>query len=209
MRGKFITFEGTEGVGKSSNVAFTADTVRGAGFEVIVTREPGGTVLAEELRTLTLTPRDESIEPLTELLLMFAARRQHIAHVIEPALAAGLWVICDRFTDATIAYQGYGRGIDLATIDTLAEWCHPACWPDMTLLLDAPPEITDRRRAERGGTDRFEREQTEFFAAVRGGYLTEAAKNPERIRVVDAAQSLAAVRRQIASAVADLLENTR
>ncbi|MFG6666689.1 dTMP kinase [Halomonas sp. HNIBRBA4712] len=196
QRGRFITLEGGEGVGKSTNVAFVAGWLEAQGLEVVRTREPGGTPLAESIRALLLaTTFDEPLDTDAELLLMFAARAQHLAEKIEPALSRGAWVVCDRFTDATFAYQGGGRGIDPARIATLERFVQKGLAPDLTLLLDMPPEASAERLAGRMRTqnthlDRFEREQAAFFSAVRGAYLERAKAEPERFAVIDAARPL-------------------
>ncbi len=203
QRGRLITLEGGEGVGKSSNVAFVAAWLEARGFEVVSTREPGGTPRAETIRALLLDPAPA--EPLSadaELLLMFAARAQHLAEKILPALSRGAWVVCDRFTDATYAYQGGGRGLDDERIAILERFVQKGMTPDLTLLLDMPVEAAARRVASRlddlgGERDRFEREQRGFFAAVRDGYLQRAAGEPERFALIDAAQSLGAVQAQL------------
>lgn len=203
QRGRLITLEGGEGVGKSSNVAFVAAWLEARGFEVVSTREPGGTPRAETIRALLLDPAPA--EPLSadaELLLMFAARAQHLAEKILPALSRGAWVVCDRFTDATYAYQGGGRGLDDERIAILERFVQKGMTPDLTLLLDMPVEAAARRVASRlddlgGERDRFEREQRGFFAAVRDGYLQRAAGEPERFALIDAAQSLDAVQAQL------------
>lgn len=196
-KGRFITLEGGEGVGKSSNMAFIVDLLNEAGVDFIQTREPGGTPLAEEIRQLLLTPRDEHMDELSELLLVFAARAQHLARTIRPALAAGTWVLCDRFTDATVAYQGAGRGLSLSTIAQLRALVHRDLQPDMTLLLDAPVEIGMSRASERGELDRFEQEQMSFFERVRQGYIDQAQADPDRYRIIDASQSLSDVQADI------------
>lgn len=186
-RGRFITVEGIEGAGKSTLLQGVADALRAQGIVVCATREPGGTPLAEDIRNLVLARRAEGMPPATELLLMFAGRAAHVAQRIEPALARGEWVICDRFTDATHAYQGGGRGIDTSQIDSLARVAHPGLAPDLTLLLDLTPEAGLARARQRGsGGDRFEDEALAFFARVRARYLKLAAAEPRRIRVLDA-----------------------
>jgi dTMP kinase len=183
MRGKFITFEGIDGAGKSTHIESTAALLRGRGLEVVVTREPGGTPLGEKLRALLL------LEPMhleTETLLMFAARREHLAEVIEPALDRGAWVISDRFTDATRAYQGGGRGVEMAKIECLAQWVHPATNPDLTLLFDLPREVAEGRLAGSRAPDRFEQEQGSFHDRVRSAYLELACAEPGRFRIIDA-----------------------
>ncbi len=198
MGGRFITLEGIEGVGKSTNLEFVANWLREQGKRVVVTREPGGTPLAERLRDVLLES-DGQVPPMAELLLMFAARSSHLHGLVEPALARGDWVLCDRFTDATYAYQGGGRNIDMALIAALETAVQGARRPDLTLLLDAAPEATANRRSRRGTEDRFEREQAEFFRRVRKVYLDRAAAEPQRIRVIDAAQPLADVQAELAS----------
>lgn len=197
LRGRFISLEGGEGVGKSSNIAFIVDWLTDAGIPFIQTREPGGPPLAEEIRELLLRPRDEGMTELSELLLVFAARAQHLHTKIEPALAAGTWVLCDRFTDATFAYQGYGRGLSRDTIEQLQQMVQGARRPDLTLLLDAPVEVGMARAGERGELDRFEQEQHSFFERVRAGYLALAEADPQRFSIIDASQPLADVQRDI------------
>ena len=197
LRGRFISLEGGEGVGKSSNIAFIVDWLTDAGIPFIQTREPGGPPLAEEIRELLLRPRDEGMTELSELLLVFAARAQHLHTKIEPALAAGTWVLCDRFTDATFAYQGYGRGLSRDTIEQLQQMVQGARRPDLTLLLDAPVEVGLARAGERGELDRFEQEQHSFFERVRAGYLALAEADPQRFSIIDASQPLADVQRDI------------
>ncbi len=196
-RGRFITVEGGEGAGKSSNLAYIRQLLEEAGKPVLFTREPGGTPLGEEIRELLLGHRDGGMAADTELLLMFAARAEHLARKIVPALAAGDWVLCDRFTDATYAYQGAGRGIDMARIRTLEQFVQGDLRPDLTLLLDLPVEIGLRRAGARSAPDRFEAERTGFFEAVRNGYLAIARAEPERVKVVDASPSLPEVQAQI------------
>jgi dTMP kinase len=194
-RGRFITLEGIEGAGKSSLQQALARALKERGLDVVATREPGGTPLAEQIRALVLARRAEGVPPATELLLMFAARAAHVAELIEPALARGDWVLCDRFTDASRAYQGAGRGLDPQAIEALAAIAHPGLAPDLTLVLDLPPEeglARARGRASEG--DRFEDEQLEFFARVRLGYLELAARDPARMHVLDASQPPATVR---------------
>lgn len=193
MRGRFITIEGIEGVGKSTNVAWTADCIRALGYEVTTTREPGGTPLAEQIRGLLLESAPGSVPESAELLLMFAARASHLRDFIEPALARGNWVVCDRFTDASYAYQGGGRGLDSTVIARLEAFVQGPLRPDLTLLLDASPAAMAGRRRERGTSDRFEQEQVHFFEKVRAAYLERAAAEPGRIRRIDAAQPLEAV----------------
>lgn len=196
MAGSFITLEGGEGVGKSTNLAFVVEHLQSHGLEVVATREPGGTPLAEQLRELLLEVRQEPMEGLTELLLLFAARAQHLATVIKPALAAGRWVVCDRFTDATYAYQGGGRGIASSAISTLEQLVQADLRPDLTIYLDVPIALSARRIADREH-DRFEREAQAFFDAVRAAYLARAADN-DAMHVVDASGELAVVQQGIA-----------
>lgn len=184
---RFITFEGMDGAGKSTQIARTADWLRARGHTVLLTREPGGTPLGESLRGLLL---HEAMHPDTEALLMFAARREHLAQVIEPALARGDWVLCDRFTDASFAYQGGGRGLDSARLEALEDWVQRGLQPGLTLLFDLPCEVAAQRLAASGGDpDRFEREQSDFFNRVRAAYLARAQADPGRMQVLDAARS--------------------
>jgi len=182
-KARFITFEGIDGAGKSSHIAAIADLVRARGAEVVVTREPGGTDIGESLRALLLA---DAMHLETETLLMFAARREHVAQVIAPALARGAWVISDRFTDATFAYQGGGRGVPREKIQALADWVHPGLTPDLTLLFDLPREIAAGRLASSRELDRFELELTDFHERVRAEYLRLARAEPARFRVIDA-----------------------
>ncbi|MBU0601888.1 MAG: dTMP kinase [Gammaproteobacteria bacterium] len=192
---RFITFEGMDGAGKSTQIARTVDWLRARGQPVLLTREPGGTPLGESLRELLL---HESMHPDTEALLMFAARREHLAQVIEPALARGDWVLCDRFTDASFAYQGGGRGMDGERLQVLETWVQRGLQPGLTLLFDLPCDVAAQRLAASGGErDRFEREQSDFFNRVREGYRTRAAADPARIRVLDAARTQAEVSIQL------------
>ena len=199
MNGWFITLEGPEGAGKSTNREFLAEQLRARGYNVCLTREPGGTPLAERIRDLLLHCNDEPMAVDTELLLMFAARAQHIEQVIKPALARGDVVLCDRFTDATYAYQGGGRGVDQQRIATLEQFVQGDLQPNLTLVFDLPVEIGLSRAAARGALDRFEREPRAFFEAVRQTYLQRATQQPKRYVVLDASQTLEAVQ-------ADLLE---
>ena len=185
-RGRFITFEGIDGAGKSTQIQVVADVLRSRGIEVVITREPGGTPLAEALRNLVL---NEPMDPSTETLLLFAARSDHLERVLRPALEAGRWVLCDRFTDATYAYQAGGRGVPVEKIATLEQWVHPDTQPDLTLLFDLPPEIAAQRLAQARAADRFESEQLGFFGAVRSQYLERAAAFPARFFVVDSTAS--------------------
>lgn len=200
-RGKFITIEGIEGVGKSTNLDFVQSVLEDRGREVVRTREPGGTPSAERIRQVLLELGDESIPDIAELLLFFAARSLNLENLIRPALATGQWVLCDRFTDATRAYQGAGRGLDIERIDTLAGWVHDGLEPDLTLLLDAPVEVGFERIAARRSVDRMESEARAFYERVRAGYLDLAAANPARFAVIDAVQSLADVQKDIHAAL--------
>ncbi|KIV62806.1 Thymidylate kinase [Pseudomonas sp. FeS53a] len=206
MNGLFITLEGPEGAGKSTNRDFIASRLRERGVEVLLTREPGGTPLAERIRELLLAPSDESMAVDTELLLMFAARAQHLDRVIRPALEAGQVVLCDRFTDATYAYQGGGRGVSMARIAELERFVQGSLRPDLTLVFDLPVEVGLQRAAARGRLDRFEQEDRSFFDAVRQAYLERAAQAPERYRVIDAAKPLADVQRYLDALLPELLE---
>jgi dTMP kinase len=191
-RGKLITLEGVDGAGKSSHVQFIADAVASGGRHVILSREPGGTELAEELRRTIL---EKPMDAVAETLLLFAARADHVKRVIAPALAAGSWVVCDRFSDATAAYQGAGKGVPLALLERLAEAAHPGLRPDRTLLFDCSYEVARTRLAASGkALDRFEREDAAFFGRVRDAYLARAKAEPERIRVIDASGDHASIR---------------
>lgn len=204
--GKFITFEGGEGVGKTTNIAFCADWLQARGIEVVITREPGGTPIAETIRNRLLKAHHaEDMDPLAELLLVFAARAQHLANVIRPALERGCWVLCDRFTDSTVAYQGFGRGLDLQQIETLRLMTHGHLEPDCTFLLDAPVEVGMGRAAARGravneATDRFEQEQRDFFERVREGFQSLAATH-SRFVTLDASRSLVEVQDDLLKAM--------
>jgi dTMP kinase len=204
--GRFITLEGIEGAGKSTIARYVSDWLMGQGIAVRLTREPGGTPLAERVRQMVLERGTEPLSAVTETLLMFAARALHVENLIAPALRAGQWVVCDRFTDATRAYQGSGRGVDAALIDTLARAVHPRLAPDRTLLLDLPVAAGLARARERGGhgADRFEAETIGFFERVRAGYLALAHREPGRIHVIDASAPLAEVQRQVAGILAGL-----
>jgi dTMP kinase len=206
-RGKFITLEGGEGVGKTTNLNFIKVHLQRQNLHITVTREPGGTQLAEKIRQLVLDADSEAIAESSELLLMFAARAQHIKHVIEPALAQGHWVLCDRFTDATYAYQGGGRGVSLATISWLEQLVQGDLRPDLTLLLDAPIEIGMERAQKRGAFDRFEAEKQSFFNKVREMYLSRAAEQPNRIKIISANQSLADVQKDIIEVLQTVITN--
>ena len=195
--GQFITVEGTEGVGKSTNMDFIESWLKKAGKELIITREPGGTELGEKLRAVLLDAKEQSMCDDTELLLMFAARAQHLNEVIQPALDAGKWVLCDRFTDSTYAYQGGGRGIELSRIAQLETWVQGDRRPDMTLILDLPIDVGLERAGKRSAPDRFELEKHDFFNKVRDTYLSRAAANPERYQVIDASPSISDVQQSI------------
>jgi dTMP kinase len=205
MRGCFITVEGGEGVGKTTNLGYIRAALENAGKQVQSTREPGGTPLAEQIRALLLDPLNTGMSADCELLLVFAARAEHLAKVIQPSLESGQWVLCDRFTDATYAYQGGGRGLSRQRISELEALVQGALRPDLTLLLDVPVAIGLARAGERGSLDRFEQEQTDFFERVRQAYLERAAAAPERYRVIDASQSLVQVQTQIDFALKDIL----
>lgn len=206
MRGKFITVEGTEGVGKSSNMAFVEDYLKQAGIELVVTREPGGTPLAEKIRELLLDAKQDALCDDTELLMMFAARAQHLNELIIPALAKGQWVLCDRFTDASYAYQGGGRGIDESRIAELEQWVQGDLRPDLTLLLDMPVDEGLVRAGKRSEPDRFEQEKQTFFDKVRACYLERANKYPERFKVIDARPALEQVQAQIKTILDSLIK---
>lgn len=208
VRGKFITLEGGEGVGKSTNLAFIGDYLRHHRISVVVTREPGGTNLAEKIRALLLDKNDEPMTETAELLLVFAARAQHIQHVIEPALTQGRWVLCDRFTDATYAYQGGGRNMSHSIIAWLETLVQGHLRPDLTLLLDAPIEIGMARAKARGVSDRFEEEKACFFEKIRMAYLRQAELNPDRIKLIAADQPLHQVQAAITSALVPLLDRS-
>jgi len=198
--GKLITLEGIDGAGKSTHVEGIADFLRGRGKDIAVTREPGGTPLAEKLRELVLS---QPMDGETETLLVFAARREHIAQVIAPALSAGRWVISDRFTDATYAYQGAGRGIPAQKIAALERWVHDGLQPDLTLVFDAPVEVA-LSRLEKTRTDRFEREDRGFFERVRAEYLTRAAANPTRMKVIQGGRPLSEVKKDVEDIVSTI-----
>ncbi len=202
MAGKFITFEGIDGAGKSTHIAWLLETLRAAGHSVVATREPGGTPLGEKLRELLL---HEAMHLDTEALLMFAARREHLDKLILPALAAGQWVVSDRFSDASYAYQGGGRGMDRAKLLALEQWVHGGFQPDLTLVFDLDPAIAAQRLSGTGNApDRFEREPRQFFAAVREAYLERAAADPGRVRLIDASVGPEEVRSQLEKIVAAL-----
>ena len=205
MSGRFITLEGGEGAGKSSNMEWLAERLRAEGKTVLLTREPGGTPLAESIRKVLLAPSDETMADDTELLLVFAARAQHLAEKIRPALDRGEWVLCDRFVDATWAYQGAGRGLDQGAIEALEKLVVAANQPDMTVLFDVPVEIGMARAGKRAALDRIEQEDTAFFERIRDCYLQRAEQQPRRFRVLDAAQALEQVRAQLEPLIAEML----
>ncbi|HEX6297215.1 MAG TPA: dTMP kinase [Burkholderiales bacterium] len=201
-RGKLITLEGVDGAGKSTHLEFLADALRTRGRHVIVTREPGGTDLAERIRQAVLA---QSMPPGMETLFLFAARADHVVRVIEPALAAGTWVVCDRFSDATAAYQGAGKGVSLDVIEGLQELAHPGLRPARTFVFDCSYEVArERLAASRKTLDRFEREDRDFFERVRAAYLERARSEPERIRVIDASADVAAIRKAITADLSGL-----
>lgn len=201
-RGKFITLEGVDGAGKSTHVPAIEGMLRQRGLDVLVTREPGGTPLAESLRSLLLS---EPMDPVTETLLMFAARGDHVRRVLEPALAAGRWVVCDRFTDATRAYQGAGKGVPAALIEQFADSVHAGLAPDLTLVFDCPWEVASARLGGTGrALDRFEREDRDFFERVRAAYLVLARKEPRRVRILDATRSLHLIQKQVEEQIATI-----
>jgi dTMP kinase len=197
MKGKFITVEGTEGVGKSTNIAFIEQYFREKGITFLRTREPGGTPLAEELRSLLLAKRDEAFDPTAELLAVFAARAQHLNTLIIPALEKGTWVLSDRFTDATYAYQGFGRGLSVELVSSLESIVQKTLRPDKTFLLDIDVELGLQRAQARGELDRFEIEKIDFFERVRAGYLERAKAEPERFSIIDAGQTLEKVQQAL------------
>lgn len=202
----FITLEGIEGVGKSTQLKFLASELQSKGISLLVTREPGGTPMGEEIRDILLAHRNERVAPMTELLLMFAARAQHVDTVIQPALKQGKWVLCDRFTDATYAYQGGGRGVPMQEIENLEKFVLNKFHPDLTIILDAPVEIGQQRMQNRSNhVDRFEKEKLEFFERVRKVYLQRAALFPGRYKVIDASLSVSAVQSEIIKIIKTLL----
>ena len=198
---KFITFEGVDGAGKSTHLAWFADVLRQRGHDVIVTREPGGTPLGEQLREILL---NQPMNIGTEALLMFAARLEHIEQVIRPALHAGKWVISDRFSDASFAYQGGGRGLDWDKLSQLEQWVHADLQPDITLFFDVPVEIARQRLANNVSLDRFEQEQADFFERVRAGYHRRVQQNPQRYVVIDAAQTINEIKRKLEITIASI-----
>lgn len=206
--GRFLSVEGVEGVGKTTNITFISEWLAKQKIPFIHTREPGGTPLAEEIRSLLLNPRDEDVNTTAELLMMFAARAQHIEKVIKPALASGTWVLCDRFTDATYAYQGGGRRMGFDRIQQLEQFVQGAFRPDAVILLDLPVEVGLARAAKRGALDRFEQEAEGFFHRVRNAYLDRAKLSPSRYWLVDAEKSLEDVQEQIATVLQKIVTDT-
>ena len=205
-KGLFITLEGSEGVGKTSNLEYIKSLLNDAGIDYIVTREPGGTPMGETLRNMLLGDEFKGMSDDTELMLMFAARAEHVAQVIKPAIEQGQWVLCDRFTDATYAYQGGGRQLDMSRIEGLENWVLGDLRPDLTLLLDAPIEIGRERAGKRSVPDRFEQERDEFFNRVRNTYLDRAKAEPDRIKVIDASGDLDSVQSQVKSIFSSYLK---
>jgi dTMP kinase len=201
QRGKFITFEGIDGAGKSTHIQFVGDLIRARGQELVSSREPGGTPLGEKLRELWL---HEAMHVETETLLVFASRREHIAQVIQPALDRGAWVISDRFTDASFAYQGGGRGLPREKLEIMAHWVHADLEPDLTILFDVPLEVARARLDATRDLDRFEREKADFFFATRNEYLRRAAEFPQRFRVIDSTRSIEDIQRELADIVGKL-----
>ena len=206
MAGKFISIEGVEGAGKSTQVRFIQDYLTSLGKTVVVTREPGGTELSEKIRNLLLEPSPNSMDNDTELLLMFASRAEHVSKVINPALHRGEWVLCDRFLDATYAYQGGGRGIERQRIQQIADWTLKGLTPDLTLLFDLPVELGLERVLERKGEmDRFEQEKINFFKKIRKSYLKSAKAEPNRIKIVDASLSITKIQKQLTQLIKPLI----
>lgn len=209
MRGQFITLEGIEGVGKSTHAKFIQRYLEEKGIKTLGTHEPGGTPIANSIRNLLLATHTESAEQMTqttELLLMFAARAQHVTNLIKPNLDKDIWVICDRFTDASYAYQGYGRGLPMDRIATLEKWVQEDLQPNLTFLFDAPVEVALQRIKHRGKPDRIESEAAEFFQRVRAGYLARAKEFPNRYRIIDARVTLEKVQHQIKTVLHDFLQ---
>lgn len=202
QRGKFITFEGIDGAGKSTHIAFVSAHIERAGIALVSSREPGGTPLGEKLRDLVL---HEKMHLETEALLMFASRREHIAQVIAPALERGAWALSDRFTDASFAYQGGGRGLALSKLDALEQWVHPDLQPDLTFLFDVPLDVARARLDATRDLDKFEQEKADFFAATRNEYLRRAAQFPQRFRIIDSTRSIAAIQAELATILDALL----
>ncbi len=209
QRGRFITLEGIEGVGKSTHLQFIRKYLKRAGIPAVITREPGGTLIAEAIRKVLLSPHKETITHQTELLLMFAGRSQHIVNVIEPALEAGEWVICDRFTEATYAYQGSGRGVPMAEIAALETWVQGNLRPDHIFLFDAPVRLALQRAKGRGNPDRFESEREDFFKRVRKGYLQRAKQLEDVYKIIDARLPLKKVQNQVTKILEGLVSGQR
>jgi dTMP kinase len=208
MSGKFITLEGIDGAGKTTQRAWIAEFLHGHGVRVTATREPGGTPVGEQLRSLVLGGED-GLHPETEALLMFAARREHIDKVIVPALCSGAWVVCDRFTDASFAYQGGGSGVDRDKLALLERWTQDGLQPDKTFLFDVDAEVGRERSQKTGAADRFEQEKQAFFERVRRAYLERAKNDPRRIHVIDGAQSIAEIRQQLTRCLEPLFIHDR
>ena len=196
MTGRFLTLEGIDGAGKSSFVGWIERRLRAKGTDVVVTREPGGTPVGEQLRQLVL---NAEIDPISEALLVFAARKEHLVHRVVPALERGAWVVCDRFTDATFAYQGAGRGVDVERLAMLEDWIQAGLQPDCTILFDLPVAVARLRSAGARAPDRFESEQEAFFERVRQGYLARAARDPRRFHLIDASRPMAEIEAQLAA----------
>ena len=207
MRGKFLTVEGIEGTGKSTNIDFLTDMIEARGHVVMRTREPGGTPMAEGIRQLLLGNDQEPVPDIAELLLFFASRSLHLQNAIIPALERGEWVVCDRFTDASRAYQGSGRGLDMDRIERLAEWVQDGVEPDLTVLLDAPAELGLQRAAARGNADRMDSQAISFYQRVRAGYLDLAKQHPDRFVVIDASGTLEQVRASIETEMQSLFDD--
>ncbi len=205
-RGRFITLEGSEGAGKSTNMDYIQQSLQARGVDIVMTREPGGTSIGEDIRELLLGHKHTGMSDDTELLLMFAARAEHIHKVIEPALQRGQWVLCDRFTDATYAYQGGGRGIAAERIAILENWTQGLLRPDLTIYLDVPVETGRQRAGDRSDPDRFEKEQNDFFNKVRQTYLHRGEQEPDRFRLVDASMALEQVQARLDEIVLELLD---
>lgn len=207
--GKFISIEGIEGAGKSTQIDFIQNFLQQQGKRVVVTREPGGTKLGEQIRELLLAPRDNGMSHDAELLLMFAARAEHIEQVIKPAIARGDWVLCDRFVDATFAYQGGGRGIAYERIKTISDWTLDGLQTDITLLFDLPVETGQQRVVKRQQEkDRFEQEKATFFQKIRDCYLERAKQEPERIKIIDASRDISAVQQQVSTLLDDMVSSS-
>jgi dTMP kinase len=208
MNGKFISIEGIEGAGKSTQLAFINDYLSSKGKSLVVTREPGGTELSEEIRDLLLKPRSQGMDVNTELLMMFAARAEHVAQKIKPAIARGDWVISDRFVDATFAYQGGGRGIDVERIQQLADWTLQGLKTDLTIVFDLSVELSQERVTSRNeGKDRFEQEKATFFERIRQSYIDRSLLEPNRVKVIDASQTIEQVQQQLTTILDKLLED--